>query len=173
MANREARRELLAPSFIAMVTALACGGGSHDGDKDPNVPLNPPPATAGSDGVGTGGSGVVSVNPPPPTGSVGGAAVGVNPPPPGGFGAAGGDLVITNPPPPGGDGGVGGAIVVNPPAPCPPTMPAPTSRCTNPIYNQLRCSFSSQACAEILAVCEGEAWTLTCLDGSGGEGGGS
>lgn len=165
MANREARRELLAPSFIVMVTALACGGtaGTEDGDKDPNVAMNPPPATGGSSG-----SGVVSVNPPSPTGGYGGATVSVNPPSP--TGGYGGDLVVTNPPAPGGYGGVGGAVVsVNPPAPCPPTMPAPTSRCTNPINNQLRCNFSSQACADILAVCDGEAWTLDCLDGAGGE----
>jgi len=162
MANRDARRELLAPSFIVMATALACGGTAvtHEDGKDPTQSMHP--TTAGNGSGGSGGSGVVSVNPPSTSGGVGGALVSVNPPSPtGGFG--------------------GGIVSVNPPAPCPPTVPLAGTYCGT-VGNPLQtCAFSSTDCADIFAECVQHQWQLRCLDngaagqpavgGQGGEGG--
>ncbi len=85
MAGRESRRELLAPSFILMATALACGGaatgsgGPGEGEHEPSVN---PPVVGGSGGsggsAGSGGvlTGVGGSNPPAPACPPGGAVPG-------------------------------------------------------------------------------------------------
>jgi hypothetical protein len=187
MAGRESRRQLLAPSFLVMTTALACGGQSAGGADEPNPPTNPPVVhEGGSGGAGgsVGGGGFVGI-----------AGVGANPP-----------VTFTCPeqvtPGEACDGRHGPAqaapscpytacgqivqvscvndrweapgVACNPPiVSCPLNMPASGASCGGGFgWASSPCGFPTAACPTRTATCVQGAWSVAgCDGGDGGEGG--
>jgi hypothetical protein len=143
MAGRQRRAQKLAPAFLMLASAIACGGvadNGHmgDGPDDPQT------------SAGNGAMGGMGANPPYPT-----AGVGANPPYPatggydpgtgGGFGDVAGGTYM-----PGTAGGVepGTGGNYNPPALCPDKAPVQGDDC----QGQPRCEYSTPSC-QVTAMC--------------------
>lgn len=173
MSGRSSRARLLAPSFLVVASAIACGGHSRGDD-------------AGGSGGGTsGGSGAFggtnfggSSNPPPSTCPVvlpaNGAAC---------FGAISCSYPMGGPafcPPSSSTAScVSGAWMVayqlascNPPMPfqCPPTLPTEGSPCPGFGDPNMVCSYAASECPAETARCLG-TWTVSRCEPLGGEGG--
>jgi len=192
MAGRESRRQLLAPSFIVMASALACGGTSvGNGEKERGGPaMNPPPA--GQSGVGGGPAGAGgyggSANPPLLVGGTAGA--GANPP-----------VTFVCPTTPGpipGQACTGsgqcpyvacGSLSVQircvndkweypvvacnpPPLQCPATVPVDGAVCNGIGHFPNLCSYPTPECPSRSATCTVSTWSVNdCATGEAGAAG--
>ena len=170
MSGRASRARLLAPSFLVVATALACGG------KAAETGAGPDEGTAGNGASG----GSTSFNPPPPVCSAAQPQRGS---------ACWGGLSCSYPNPqiscglpslPTEATCQSGAWVVNesiytcnPPMPvmCPPTLPTDGAACPGFPANQC---FYNAACDVETATCEAGNWRVArceVIDGEGGAGG--
>lgn len=183
MAGRQSRAQQLAPAFLMVASALACGEVSSDEVENDSttagnagVTSNPP-----SPGGAFGGIGEVSVNPPyVGTGGAGGVnmpvtsgAGGIEP----GTSGTGGSSAVS------GAGGVGTGGFSNPPIlflPCPVALPVDDSSCaTGHLFQRYTpmCAYEIDGCGSTQAVCDAQTvtWQVEACDGgasnSGGVGG--
>jgi len=138
---------LLAPSFLVVASAIACGQTSGGPDDPRGQGSSPTVGTSGAAGVGatsTGGTGV-------------------------GAGAADPSVGAT-----GVSGGYAGSCgACNPPSvlACPPTLPTPGYPCWASNINGTMCAYPGRSCASETAWCPQGAWQVFACPVAGSEGG--
>lgn len=177
MTGRASRAQRLAPSFLVVVTALACGS-SHSGTGDEEPSGGGTAGISGEGGSGNVGTAGTGANPPYPgtggatTGGVGTAgtfgvagAGGFSVAGAGGFGATGGVPI-------GGGGGAGGAVSY-PPGTCPAQPPPNGTSCAayqaDPGFH---CYYDAPACRVVSTCLADDKWRSGCeAPGTGGEAG--
>lgn len=198
MSGRASRARLLAPSFLVVATAIACGQTSGGSDDPEGQGSSPTVGTSGDAGMGAGATGSTTTG----TGATGvtagyaGSSCGgsCNPPaisdcpptPPQQGSPCAGNVMCQYPSeaPVGGCPGpstsascLGGAWNVsvsltncNPPAllTCPPTAPTPGSPCLGVNSSGIMCAYSGPTCARQV-WCPNGTWEVSsCPPGAGG-----